>query len=464
MGPAIPAATMSDPLPGSVPRLEPSGVNWAIFSMRFQEAMEANAKWGHFTGSVARPIPVDINAPTDAEKATMAAWDQDEVVARYLLSQRLPDSTAVRLKALTSVVDRWNKVKSEFSIKSQYAETDLLTAFTEMRCPRGGDVRSFLGQMRVRREELAAVGVTMTEKDYRSAIIKALPEEMSKFASGLLTVARVLQPSTSIDPDILIDHVSEEADRLSTRRKRESGSLEKGKHPASQDEAMSATHPDGANRRRKGKCHNCGKLGHWARECRSPKKENQNQQVSGQSSQQRNQLPTYQNATKPENKPVGSANAVDAPVDPEEWLQVELDGCWSAVFLGDVLELPEEAPILQEGEEADASAAPKAGGLAVAAIMQVEEERPTRTELYDSGATRHISPYRDDFITYRTLDPPLFLNAANGQQFPAVGMGSMVVSAPNGDGQSELTLESVLHAPSVGFTLVSLRALDKLGY
>lgn len=62
------------------------------------------------------------------------------------------------------------------------------------------------------------------------------------------------------------------------------------------------------------------------------------------------------------------------------------------------------------------------------------------------------------------LDPPLFLKAANGQQFPAVGTGNMVVSTPNGDGHSQLTLENVLHVPSVGYMLVSLGALDGLGY
>jgi transposase InsO family protein len=67
-------------------------------------------------------------------------------------------------------------------------------------------------------------------------------------------------------------------------------------------------------------------------------------------------------------------------------------------------------------------------------------------------------------LTYHSLDPPLFLNAANSQQFPAVGTGSMVVSAPNGGGQSKLTLENVLHTPSVSYTLVSLGALDGLGY
>jgi hypothetical protein len=68
--------------------------------------------------------------------------------------------------------------------------------------------------MCVKREELAAVGVTMADKEYQSAIIKSLLEEMSKFASGLLTAARVLSPTTSIDPAILIDHISEEADQL----------------------------------------------------------------------------------------------------------------------------------------------------------------------------------------------------------------------------------------------------------
>src|SRR6266702_7625579 len=256
MGPALPAA-MSDPLPTSVPRLDPTGSNWAIFSMRFQEAMEANQKWGHFDGKSPCPVPAVVNKPTDDEKKEVADWKQEETVTKYLLSQRLPDSTAVHLKSLISAKERWDKVKTEFSVKSQYAETDLLTAFSEMRCPRGGDVRTFLGQMRVKREELAAVGVTMTKKEYHSAIIKAIPDEMSKFASGLLTATRVLSPTTSIDPDILIDHISEEADHLAAHRKHDGGSSGKGKQSQSQDKAMAATHWDGGKKRRKGKCHNC---------------------------------------------------------------------------------------------------------------------------------------------------------------------------------------------------------------
>jgi hypothetical protein len=43
-------------------------------------------------------------------------------------------------------------------------------------------------------------------------------------------------------------------------------------------------------------------------------------------------------------------------------------------------------------------------------------------------------------------------------------MGSMVIHAPLGAALLEITLENVLYAPAVGYTLVSLSTLDLLGY
>jgi len=47
MGPGTMAAAVTDSLSitlPNVPRLEPSGMNWAIFTLHFQEAMKANQK------------------------------------------------------------------------------------------------------------------------------------------------------------------------------------------------------------------------------------------------------------------------------------------------------------------------------------------------------------------------------------------------------------------------------------
>jgi hypothetical protein len=269
MGPGTMAAAVTENPSITIPnilRLEPSGSNWAIFSLRFQEAMEANYKWGHFDRSSKRPASVDPDKPTDEEKAVQVDWDQNETVAKYLLTQRMLDSAAVRLRPITLVVDRWTKVKNEYSITSQYAEVDLLTAFSELRCSAVSKVWTFLRQMHMKCEELAAVGVEVTGKEYQSALLKSILEEMSKFASGLLTSAQMFAPGAKVDPDILIDNISEEADCLTAQRKRDKSAKGQGQQGRAQDKVL-ATTGEGGRRKRKGKCHNCGKLRHWAREC-----------------------------------------------------------------------------------------------------------------------------------------------------------------------------------------------------
>jgi len=92
---AVTATALADTLPSSVPKLEASGLNWAIFSLCFQDAVEAKGYWGHFDGMTPWPVvakPED--APTAAkttettatqsvassaeELAAVAQWDKDE--------------------------------------------------------------------------------------------------------------------------------------------------------------------------------------------------------------------------------------------------------------------------------------------------------------------------------------------------------------------------------------------------
>jgi transposase InsO family protein len=102
--------------------------------------------------------------------------------------------------------------------------------------------------------------------------------------------------------------------------------------------------------------------------------------------------------------------------------------------------------------------------MAGAVITPCNDHNTPHVELYDSGATRHISPYKNDFTAYSLLSPPMFLNTTNQQRFLAVGTGKLAIHVPNGRGETELILNNTLHAPSIGYTLVSLGALDEEGY
>ena len=91
----ITTASLSDSLPSSVPKLEATGINWAIFVVRFRDAVEAKGYWGHFDGT--SPVPSVSSPATDAEAAAKGQWDKDERSARSLLTQKLPDSTLMKV-------------------------------------------------------------------------------------------------------------------------------------------------------------------------------------------------------------------------------------------------------------------------------------------------------------------------------------------------------------------------------
>lgn len=50
------ATSLSDTLPSSVPKLDSTGTNWAIFEIRFRDAVEAKGFWGHFDGQTKQPV------------------------------------------------------------------------------------------------------------------------------------------------------------------------------------------------------------------------------------------------------------------------------------------------------------------------------------------------------------------------------------------------------------------------
>jgi len=95
MSTSIATASLSDVLLSTVPKLNASGSNWAIFVFCFEDAIEAKGFWGHFDGTVSRLVPADVAVPMTTKVAAIAQWDKDKRSAKSLLTQKLPDLTVV---------------------------------------------------------------------------------------------------------------------------------------------------------------------------------------------------------------------------------------------------------------------------------------------------------------------------------------------------------------------------------
>ena len=120
------------------------------------------------------------------------------------------------------------------------------------------------------------------------------------------------------------------------------------------------------------------------------------------------------------------------------------------------------ADLLFEEEEEEACAV---------IIPATDKDSPPRTELCDSGATRHISahPLQVRLLILYTIVPARLPEHRKPAAFPRRWnrhTGHPTRSAKRGHRrtESELALRNALHAPSVAYTLVSLGTLDEEGY
>src|SRR5882757_27707 len=472
---STPIPVTTDTLPSNVPKLEIKGTNWAIFSLRLQIAVEAKELWKHFDGSTPRPVGATTTqtdgsilvSPPDPD--ALAKWQKNENLAKHLLYQRIPDSTALRVRNLTDVVAMWTEIVREYTEKGAYAHTDLRTKFLESKCPGNGDIRQFLDDLRAKRDELSAVGVQIEEKDYRSTIIQSLPSHLASFASGQLATARLYSPTQTIDPDILISLIIEESER----RNRKDGRPGAGRGAAKGtdgDEALSVAPGGGRGNGRGGRrggssgrgrqrppCWNCGSREHFKADCKEPDK-------SASKDSTAVVVKGAAHAATDFDSEDDGVFAVDVLYDPDsdlpDLLSLSSDSDAGERETFDVSDTDwfsevgyDDGDLLWDGDDAVDCAAHVGDAQITAPVV----------ELYDSGSTRHISPYRDLFETLTPIPPKAF-SAANKQRFDATAVGDMVIEVPNGVEVSQLRLTEVLFSPEVGYTLVSIGRLDELGY
>jgi hypothetical protein len=76
--------------------------------------------------------------------------------------------------------------------------------------------------------------------------------------------------------------------------------------------------------------------------------------------------------------------------------------------------------------------------------------------LLDSGANRHFTYRRDNFVDYTELEQPETLHTANSTS-RIIGEGTIVIRVPNLDGSYRpVTIHGVRHCPDINVNLLSL--------
>ena len=311
------------------------------------------------------------------------------------------------------------------------------------------------------REDLALMGGTIDDEDFTSIILGSIPQSYDTYIAAITATSTLLNQTLS--PTNLIDAICDEVDRRIIKNPKSKKKDEfDAAYVAGQSSGKGKKDGEESKKYKKVKCYNCKKLGHIARECwakgggaegKGPKGKGKGKEVAAKADEKDGN----------DSDAVWMVSAGDEIIDEvgdkvAVWLQSINEGSGSECYLwtedeisgNDDIDVVNHSPaitdtesnistgdlnindlisdtltsesevnlisdleivrnssedgILKADEEVsegtlDLDEEPRTSTFA-AAVFASSVSQTTETELFDSGASRHMLPYKQKFINY----------------------------------------------------------------
>jgi hypothetical protein len=429
-----------------IPKLDASGKDWPLWKGRLELSLLARGLLGHLTDA-GKPIdPAEGKSagwsPTTAAEIAATAtyeadiikWNNNNIIVRQQIAVLIPDSLFIQVLSLTTAKEYFNVLKGQFGTRSLAVTVELRRQLGELKLKEGGDARAHIDALRKLREELASAGDPVSDKDFFNITFASLPRSYNNILSAVSTSMQLHQKTPTAHE--LMNLVINEYDRMLLQNG--------GKLKSKGEDAAFST--DGNSQKGKQRndepkfpwdCNNCGWKGHKKADCW--------EEGGGKAGKAPRGWKSHGKKPKDE-KSKASGSSADASKSKDE---AEPDGVWLACT---------EALESWEAEDTPVTTVDSAK-----LAWSNTATHGATVELYDSGASQHMSPFRDHFINFKSI-PPHPILAADKRTFDAIGRGDLPIEIPNGRTKTRILLTNVLYAPSMGVTLVSIRRLTIAGY
>ena len=156
-------------------------------------------------------------------------------------------------------------------------------------------------------------------------------------------------------------------------------------------------------------------------------------------------------------------NDLDSDWSYEEAYSCFIDDDAPALHISDPCNSVDEALDADQGLDAGNEHINFSTNFEYAYLVGTSNTRKLEVDLYDSGATRHMSGFFHKFVNFTKIEP-VPITAADKRTFQAIGRGDMYVNIPNRTRMnSRILLKDVLYAPSMGVTLISISKIAGAG-
>ena len=218
--------------------------------------LEEKDLWGIVKGDEVEP---DEEGTTEAQRRQFQRRER-KAFATICLSLGMNDELSL-VRSATTAKEAWSKLEGQYEVKSLANKLFLRKKYFTMTMGQDESMSEHINKMKELASQLDAVCASITEEDQVATLLCSLPDSYGSLITALESRA----------DDLTLEFVTARLLHEEHKRKEKSSSFESGEKAllSSKGNRVSERFP---KPKRKGKCHNCGIQGHWARECRKPKK------------------------------------------------------------------------------------------------------------------------------------------------------------------------------------------------
>ncbi|KAJ1300455.1 hypothetical protein OPQ81_005270 [Rhizoctonia solani] len=349
-------------------------------------------------------------------------WAKHDRKALSNVRLRVDGNVLTHIQASETSADAWDLLAATFQVKGTVGLIDLRRKFFSHRMTDSEDIEEHIQKMRGWYQQINDIAPgSCTEADWITTLVSSLPDSWDTFTQSV-DFKFDLQDKNRLANQVsdLRSRIMAEAHRRSTRN--DSGKTFFSTNKPSVNKFMCTNfNPQKGPDKSKSKCNNCGKIGHWAAECRGPgggayKQGNQHRN-RGENNKRKHNNSTW----KPPNGNARTHIAISEKT-PQDYVFSTIEN---------------QISLLNSDSD---------------------------TWIADSGTTTHITKNRNLFTEYRPTDG--YVMGVTGNE-PIIGRGTISLLCPinaRKDKYRKIVLTNVAYVPTSPVNLISLSLVTDKGY
>ena len=237
----------------SLYHIEPlTSANYSAWKIKMRWILIDQDLWGYVTGVGKWPEPVDTNSITATEQQGIADWEWKDQQAYVAICLRINDDYMVYTHHTTTSKGVWDALVTIFEASGPIGIINTRHEFFCTFSQESENMEEHVCKLCGLQQTLHMMGELISDCDFSNTLLTSLPKTWSTF------IMAVNAGLPTLRSDALITRILEEYQSWLANS---GGTVLKGAERDKKLKRYSGT---------KGKCWNCGKKGHWVKDCWEP--------------------------------------------------------------------------------------------------------------------------------------------------------------------------------------------------